>query len=558
MAGPTTTTGERVIGGRYLVGRKIAEGGMGVVYEATHMLSKKVVALKVLSPAVGRDETTRQRFLREVAAPAQIGHDGIVEIYDAGFDDHEKSLFVAMELLQGSTLRDRLSRGRMPYEKVLDLFEAMLQPLAAAHRAGIVHRDLKPENVFLHTRRDGTEVVKILDFGIARDLAGQDTVTQAGTAMGTPHYMSPEQAMSARDVSFTTDVWALGVILYEALSGATPFAGDTIATIVVEICTKPHRPTAEAAPGVSPAVAALVDRCLDKDAPKRPQNAGEMLVALRNARGSRPAQAAQVPVTADVARVTAPTMAAQVEPPRPTSGARPMPTPATMPMQQVPAITPQATPAPFVPPTAYSAPSSPHVAMGSSPSMAVASSPSQPAMPATQASPMPPGPYGAPSYPAMSPAPVSPPAMHVGPQEPPRRAWLTPLVIIGSLGCLGVGGFVFLLGGLAVIGALAGDTIEVDGRLEPSDHGFRRGQLSDEYSYTWSAGDRVVIDASSNDFDPALVVRTPSGREIDDDGRGGSHARVELTLDEGGMYLVIATSARPGMTGTYHLRVDAR
>lgn len=114
----------------------------------------------------------------------------------------------------------------------------------------------------------------------------------------------------------------------------------------------------------------------------------------------------------------------------------------------------------------------------------------------------------------------------------------------------------FLIGGLAVIGTLTSDTLQIDGRLDPSDHGFRRGQLSDEYSYTWNAGDRVVLDATSSDFDPALVIRTPSGREIDDDGRGGDHARIDLDLDESGMYLVIATSARPGVTGGYHLRVD--
>ena len=136
---------DRLIGGRYRVISKIAEGGMGAVYVAEHHLSKKGVALKILFEHIGRDEAARSRFLREVSAPAQIGHDGIVEVYDAGFDTEDGSLFVAMELLKGEPLRDRLLKGGHSLEQILDWFEEILDPLAAAHEAGIVHRDLKPE-----------------------------------------------------------------------------------------------------------------------------------------------------------------------------------------------------------------------------------------------------------------------------------------------------------------------------------------------------------------------------------------------------------------------------
>ncbi|MFK7985479.1 MAG: protein kinase [Sandaracinaceae bacterium] len=277
---------DRLIGGRYRIVRKIAEGGMGEVYEAQHNLSKKAVALKILFPHIGKDEAARQRFLREVSAPAQIGHDQIVEVYDAGFDTEDGALFVAMEFLQGEPFRDRLAKGGHSMQQILDWFEECLDPLAAAHESGIVHRDLKPENIFVQTKRDGTEVIKVLDFGIARDLdSSENNVTHTGIAMGTPHYMAPEQAMSAKGVTAAADVWAMGAMLYEALAGQTPFQGETASAIVVNACTKAHAPLCQIAPSVPPALGAFVDRCLDKEPGNRPQDARMMLAELRRARG---------------------------------------------------------------------------------------------------------------------------------------------------------------------------------------------------------------------------------------------------------------------------------
>src|SRR5690348_545687 len=222
---------------------------MGAVFEAQHNLSKKTVALKILFPHIGKDEAARQRFLREVSAPAQIGHDGIVEVYDAGFDPQDGSLFVAMEFLQGEPMRDRLTKGGIALDTLLDMFEQVLDPLAAAHAKGIVHRDLKPENVYMTKKRDGSEVIKLLDFGIARDLdTSQANVTHTGIAMGTPHYMAPEQAMSAKGVGTAADVWAIGVMMYEALAGRTPFDGETASAIVVHACTQAHAPLAQVSP----------------------------------------------------------------------------------------------------------------------------------------------------------------------------------------------------------------------------------------------------------------------------------------------------------------------
>jgi len=289
---------DRLIGGRYKVERKLAEGGMGEVFEARHNLSKKKVALKILFPHIGKDEAARQRFLREVSAPAQIGHEGIVEVYDAGFDQEDGSLFVAMEFVDGEPLRDRLARGGVALDQLLDWFEEMLDPLAAAHQAGIVHRDLKPENVMLAKLRKGGEAIKVLDFGIARDLDSSDSnVTHTGIAMGTPHYMAPEQAMSAKGVSPAADVWALGVMLYEALGGRPPFDGETASAIVVHACTQAHASLSQTAPHVPQVLSTFVDRLLAKEPQGRPANAGQMLEELRQVRAQMSgAQGASAPL----------------------------------------------------------------------------------------------------------------------------------------------------------------------------------------------------------------------------------------------------------------------
>lgn len=280
----------QLVGGRYEVVRKIAEGGMGAVFEAKHHMTKKTVALKVLFPHIGKNEASKQRFFREVSAAAEIAHPGIVDCFDSGVDPNDGSLFVAMELLEGDTMTDWLERGGHSRDDILDFMDRILEPMAAAHARGIVHRDLKPDNVFLASQADGAVVVKILDFGIARDLdTSKDNVTQTGIAMGTPHYMAPEQAMSARGVSAAADVWALGVMLYEALTGRTPFDGETASAIVVHACTQPHPPIREVLPDLAPPLAQLVDRCLDKQPQNRPADAGELQRLLRQARGGRTA-----------------------------------------------------------------------------------------------------------------------------------------------------------------------------------------------------------------------------------------------------------------------------
>jgi serine/threonine-protein kinase len=273
-----------LVSGRYEILRPIAEGGMGAVYEARHVLSRQRVALKVLHAQAAHDELSRARFLREVAAPAEIGHPGVCAVSDAGFDEGTGALFVVMELLEGETLRARMDRG-LAIDAGLALMEQLLEPLAAAHAKGFVHRDLKPENAFIARSPLGGEMLKLLDFGIARQFDDASTTTRTGVAIGTPHYMAPEQATDTKNVRAQADVWAVGVMLFELLAGRLPFDGDTSAGIVVNACMKAHPPLGTLRPGLPDALVALVDRCLAKDPQQRPADAAALARALREARG---------------------------------------------------------------------------------------------------------------------------------------------------------------------------------------------------------------------------------------------------------------------------------
>ncbi|HJL17485.1 MAG TPA: serine/threonine-protein kinase [Sandaracinaceae bacterium LLY-WYZ-13_1] len=272
-----------VVGERYTILSPIATGGMGAVYRARHVYSRREVALKVLHPHASVDEATATRFRREAAAAAAIGHEGIVEVLDAGVDPHEGSLYLAMELLNGEHLGHRLVREGTTLADALSLFDRLLDPLAAAHERGFVHRDLKPENVFVLPDPDGgPERTKLLDFGIAKPLA-EESATLTGSALGTPHYMSPEQIMSSKAVTPAADVWAVGVMLYEICTGQRPYDGPTPQAVLVKACTERPVAVAERAPAVGPALGALVDRCLAREPEGRPSHAEALRAALRAA-----------------------------------------------------------------------------------------------------------------------------------------------------------------------------------------------------------------------------------------------------------------------------------
>jgi eukaryotic-like serine/threonine-protein kinase len=271
--------------GRYRILSRLGQGGMGVVYLAHDEVLKRDVALKVLPEDMGSNEERRQRFLREARSAAGVTHPCIAAIYDVAEEDGR--LLLAMELVEGATVRDRLNAVLLPVEEVSRIALDIAKGIARAHEKGLVHRDLKPENVML--TRDG--MVKILDFGLAKRVMGVEELsalstadaptlqTEAGRVMGTPAYMSPEQA-SGLPVDLRTDVFALGVMFYEMAAGRRPFQGATVVDILAAIARDVPPPLRDIRPEISPSFERAVHRCLEKRAADRFSTAGELVAAL--------------------------------------------------------------------------------------------------------------------------------------------------------------------------------------------------------------------------------------------------------------------------------------
>lgn len=279
--------------GHFRVEGKLGEGGMGVVYRATDERLCRAVALKVLPPDFAADAGRRQRFLREARSAAALVHPNIATVFEVG--EADERVFLAMELVEGQTLR-RLIEGRRPsIDEALRIAREIARGLAKAHKAGIVHRDLKHDNVMITPDGD----VKILDFGLAKRLDAPSApdpasaLTGAGVVMGTPGFMSPEQ-MRGHPVDARTDVFAFGVMLYDLLAGARPFTGSTAADLLVAVLTKEPPPLAQKNPAVDPELARFVARCLAKDAAERPAD-GQALLAWLSGGGPASADTAWTP-----------------------------------------------------------------------------------------------------------------------------------------------------------------------------------------------------------------------------------------------------------------------
>ena len=256
----------------YRILKRLGAGGMGVVYQAEDMRLKRTVALKFLPPELTRDEAARDRFIQEAQAASALDHPNICAIYDV--DSADDQLFIAMAYYEGETLRDRIARGPLSLPEALDVALQIARGLDHAHHAGIVHRDIKPANVI--ATRDG--LVKIVDFGIAKIL-DRTGPTRTGLTLGTVTYMAPEQA-HGYTVDQRADLWALGVVLYEMLTGRPPFGGDRDMAILHNILheTPPAARTLRA--DLPPAIDDLLVRALTKDRDGRYQSAPEMIQAL--------------------------------------------------------------------------------------------------------------------------------------------------------------------------------------------------------------------------------------------------------------------------------------
>jgi serine/threonine protein kinase len=269
---------------RYKIEQVIGEGGMGFVYLARHKVIDKKVAIKVLRSDMARDRENLDRFLQEARAASSIGNPHIVDISDFG-DLPDGSTYFVMEYLDGGSLSHLIDKTkRLPLDRLCHIALQMAAGLAAAHECGIVHRDLKPDNVILITRGGDSDFVKILDFGIAKVMSsGEAKLTVAGAVFGTPHYMSPEQA-AGTPVDHRTDIYSLGVIFYEMVSGTLPFNADNFMAILSQHMYQAPTPLREIAPECPPAIEAVILKCLSKKPEARFQSMEELAEDLRRVR----------------------------------------------------------------------------------------------------------------------------------------------------------------------------------------------------------------------------------------------------------------------------------
>jgi serine/threonine protein kinase len=281
----TASVEERMIGqtlaGKYRIDSFLKRGGMGSVYRATHLMLNKTVAIKLIKPELVTSEDIVGRFHREAQAASQLTHPNIVTIHDLG-QAEDGTLYIAMELVSGQSLKEIVTaEGPLTPDRAVGIAQAVAGALALAHKSQIIHRDLKPQNIMISEGPDGAEVPKLLDFGIAKTFEAEGpALTSTGMVLGTPQYMSPEQA-GGKPVDARSDLYALGVILYEMLVGKVPFDDPSIPAILVKHLSEKPKPPSELRPELPSAVESIVLRCLAKEPQDRFQNAEEFSLALK-------------------------------------------------------------------------------------------------------------------------------------------------------------------------------------------------------------------------------------------------------------------------------------
>ena len=277
-----------IIAGKYRVDERLNEGGMGTVYRGTHVLMDKTVAIKVLRPALAADEKIVARFSREARAASRISHPNALSVTDFG-EDENGNVFLVMEFLSGKTLKQLIrDEGPLPLARVVDITRQIGDALSAAHKQGVVHRDLKSDNIMLVDTMSGDHA-KVLDFGIAKinepDGKTDTGLTAPNLVIGTPQYMSPEQCSQDSEIDARSDIYSLGVILYEMLVGHVPFSGDSPTIVMMKHLQEPVPSVLEERSDLPPAVGRVVARAMAKLPGNRYQNVAELIEDLTIASG---------------------------------------------------------------------------------------------------------------------------------------------------------------------------------------------------------------------------------------------------------------------------------
>lgn len=269
-----------VIGGKYALTRVIGEGGMGVVYEATHLKLRQRVALKLLLPDLLARPDVVARFEREARAALSLSGEHVARVLDV--DTLPDGLpYMVMEYLEGRDLAAELAaRGPLPVHEAVGYVLQACEAMTIAHRAGTVHRDLKPGNLFLAAQGEGRVVIKVIDFGISKIADEEISVTATFSALGTAPYMSPEQVRSAKNADARSDIWSLGVMLHELIAGKPPFEGENVPTIVAAIIADPPKALRAARPDAPAGLEAAILKCLEKDRERRFSDVEELAAAI--------------------------------------------------------------------------------------------------------------------------------------------------------------------------------------------------------------------------------------------------------------------------------------
>ncbi|HEX5084664.1 MAG TPA: tetratricopeptide repeat protein, partial [Blastocatellia bacterium] len=490
----------RALVDKYRLDALVGMGGMGAVYSAFHLSTERQVAIKILLPnlAIGNPRLL-ELFGREAKVVGRLRHQNIVDIIDAGVTP-DGIAYIAMEWLEGRTLDEEIQRnGPLSFQRISEILRQVAEALQESHSQHIIHRDLKPSNIFLVKRASGRDQVKVVDFGISKTL-GDTGASPVSSVMGTPQYASPEQFRLGENIDGRTDIYSLGVVLFQMLTNALPFTDTTISALIHKHLNDPPPPLRGLRPDIPPAVEDLIGRMLAKQPADRPQRVGDIPdlfdEALTSGRLTVEAKAPTVEEPHVVQQPQAtphtpppiqspPTPATTLMPPRVDAPATaPMP-PAIHTLPQPPAPTPGQHPMPTQPPAPgqypihhqapgqYQYPTHPHAPAGQYPMQGQGPYPSQPPGPYPMQPPMQPPMHTPPQYP------IQPPMQYSIPQVAPKRKWGAGTVLISLAGVL----IVILVIGVGIVLYFGASSSAWKENMEAERKAFREGRYVEAVNY---------------------------------------------------------------------------